>query len=97
MSGMDTQGMAMQQGMSSLPGMGMGESKEKGITSQDFWWFAVGALAVTNFLGAFILSTIRTGKALNGIRYAPILVIIAITIFIAVNAGIRAAFGSMLI
>ena len=97
MSGMDMGSMAAQQGMSSLPGMGMGKSTEEGITSQDFWWFAVGALAVTNFLGAFILSTIRTGKALNGIRYAPILAIIAIIIFIAVNEGIRTAFGGMLI
>lgn len=94
---LDMQGAAMQQGMGSLPGMGMGGGKTEGITSQDFWWFAVGALAVTNFLGAFILATIRSGKALNGIRYAPILAAVAIVIFIVANAGIRMAFGSILI
>ncbi|OIO28749.1 hypothetical protein COX86_03655 [Candidatus Micrarchaeota archaeon CG_4_10_14_0_2_um_filter_60_11] len=87
---------AAQQGMGTFPGMGGGARVANGITSSDFWWFAVACLAATNFLGALILSTIRSGHALRGIQYAPLMALVAILIFIAANAGIKAAFSGIM-
>ncbi|MFA4946255.1 MAG: type II secretion system F family protein [Candidatus Micrarchaeia archaeon] len=94
-NGMDMESMAMQSGMGGLPGMGSGTAKSS-ISSQDFWWFAIAALTVTNFLGALILSTVRNGHAFRGLRYAPLMALGAIAVFVLANAAIRTAFGSML-
>ena len=56
-------------------------STAKGITSDFLIKFALGCIIVTTFFGGLIIGLIETGRELSGLRYVPVLMILAIVIF----------------
>jgi len=51
------------------------------------------AIATTNIFAALIISEINNGNVKSGIKYAPIFLVISLSIFTGVNFGISQALG----
>ncbi len=56
------------------------------ITPEELFWFAISTLLITTFLGSMIMGLIQYGEAKRGLKYAPILVTLSISIFLASKA-----------
>lgn len=85
-----------QVGLSGVPGMGAGPRGETAIKSQDVYWFAIGSITITTFFAALILSMIRHGKALRGLKHAPIFMLVALSLFYVAHSFLKAAFSTLL-
>jgi flagellar protein FlaJ len=57
--------------------------KKPSISASDVKLFAIGAIFITTFFGAFILALVRTGRWIQGVQYIPVFVIVGIAIFFA--------------
>ena len=79
-----------------LPGFSSGASNPNRITASDVRTFALSCIIITTFCAGLVIGVFRTGKALSGLKYAPILTLIGLGIFFGVNAGLKSLFASLL-
>ncbi|MGC8851260.1 MAG: type II secretion system F family protein [Candidatus Micrarchaeia archaeon] len=82
-------------GVTGMPGTYFGGLRQGGISSSDVFLFSVAALAVTNFFSALLFALIRTGKALQGVKLAPVFVLASIAVFVFVHWVLRLLFKSV--
>lgn len=66
------------------------------LDPQTFSNFATAAILVTTFFSGLLISIIQTGSPKQGIKYAPILMIVAMALFLGAKAILWSVFGSML-
>lgn len=67
------------------------EFSEPDVDVDFFETFAYMAIALTNLFAALIISEINNGNIKSGVKYAPVFVIISISIFAGVNLGLEYA------
>ncbi|MEK6923756.1 MAG: type II secretion system F family protein [Candidatus Micrarchaeota archaeon] len=83
-------------GMSSLPGMKPGGKVDpNAITPTDVYWFSVASLLITTLFAGLIIGLIRNGKALAGVKYAPLFATVALAAYSIALATMRAAFAGL--
>ncbi len=94
----DINAAAQQSGLGGLAKLGQGGSAHSadGITSSDIYWFAALSIFITNFFAALTLGLIQHGKAMRGIKFAPIFVPVSLAIYLISLNVMRAAFGALL-
>jgi len=66
------------------------------ISEEFLLQFSLLAIIITTFFGGLILGLINSGKEKDGLKFAPILTIIALLIFLGARFVISTMFGSML-
>ncbi len=80
-----------------LPGFSSGGAENPNrIKASDVRTFALTCIGLTTFCAGLVIGVFRTGKALSGLKYAPILTLIGIGIFMGVNEGLKTVFASLL-
>lgn len=58
--------------------------------------FAAMAILITTFFSGLLISIIQTGSAKQGIKYAPVLMIVAILLYFGARSILWSVFGSMI-
>lgn len=81
-------------GLLSLPGFS--GSTKPAITSEQLNFFALATIIMTNFFASLTIGLVRTGKTLNGMKYAPPLVLVALTLFFASHVLLQTLLGGLL-
>lgn len=66
------------------------------ITPEFFRLYSVGVLGISAFFGSFLIGIVRTGRAKGGIKYIPVLISLAIVIFLGLCKLLTGFFGGML-
>ena len=66
------------------------------IKAADVRNFALLSIGITTFFAGLVIGVFRTGKALSGLKYAPIFTLIGIGIFLGVNSALKSLFASLL-
>ncbi len=74
--------------------LGKPGEKAGGIKSGDIKLFSIAAIALSSFFAALILGLIREGKAMRGLKYAPVFVLLALGLYFFFSAGLESAFSS---
>jgi flagellar protein FlaJ len=64
------------------------------ITPDQLFWFAVSSIAVTTFFGSLIIGLIQTGREKNGLKFIPMFMLGAMTVFFVAFFLITTIFGS---
>jgi pilus assembly protein TadC len=65
--------------------------------SPDFlFWFSIAAILITTVFGGFIMGIIDSGREKAGIKYIPILLILAMVIFFSARIMIAGIFGTLI-
>ncbi|MFH1473947.1 MAG: type II secretion system F family protein [Candidatus Aenigmatarchaeota archaeon] len=64
------------------------------ITPDQLFWFAITSIAITTFFGSLIIGLIQTGKEKNGIKFIPLFMLGAISVFLVAFFLISTIFGS---
>ncbi len=80
-----------------LPNTGMGFIPKGGksadmITSEEFYNFAVATVLITSFFSSLVLALIRHGKAMAGLKQAPLFVFFGAAVFIATHYALTVFF-----
>lgn len=65
------------------------------ITPNFFMTYAIVVLSVSAFFGSLLIGLIRTGKVTSGAPLIPILILLSVAIFMALNYGLSSFFGGM--
>jgi hypothetical protein len=65
------------------------------ITPDELQLFAIVCIILTTSFAALIIGAIRTGKAVDGAKLIPILLIIALIIFFITKIVITTTFGAI--
>lgn len=76
--------------------MSMFNLSEEAVSLKDFNIFAVGALSMTSFFSAMIVSIIQKGNVKDGIKYIPIYILITVTLYLISAKGLSLIMGGML-
>lgn len=71
-------------------------SSPKELNPEAFANFAAAAILITTFFSGLLISIIQTGSAKQGIKYAPILMAVAMILFIGARKILWSIFGSMI-
>ncbi len=71
-------------------------SSPQQLDPQSFSNFAVAAILITTFFSGLLISIIQTGSAKQGIKYATVLMAVAISLYFGAKAILWNIFGSML-
>lgn len=66
------------------------------ITPDFYFMYAVITLTVSAFFASLLVGLIRTGKISSGISTIPILIALAVGIFLGLNYGLSSFFGGMI-
>ena len=66
------------------------------LSEEFLFQFSLIAILVTTIFGGLILGLISTGREKEGLKYAPILSLIAILTFLAASFLLRTMFASMM-
>ncbi|UCD03324.1 MAG: type II secretion system F family protein [Candidatus Aenigmatarchaeota archaeon] len=66
------------------------------ISEEFLFQFSIAAILITTIFGGLILGLINSGREKDGLKYAPILSVIAILVFFAANFAINLMFSAML-
>ncbi len=66
------------------------------VSPEFLFMFSLGAILITTVFGGLILGMINSGKEKDGIKYAPILSVIALLIFFGATFMINMMFASLL-
>ena len=61
-----------------------------------FYWYAIAILIISAGFGAVLVGLIRSGKLSSGITLIPILIAIAVFIFLGLNYALSSFFGGMI-
>ena len=73
--------------------LGSGASGGATVEPQEVMQFAVACIMLTTFFGALTISEIRYGKLTRGLKFIPIFMISAISIFFGAYTGLKGMFG----
>lgn len=65
------------------------------ITVQEYHNFSLIAIAIITGFAAIIMSAITSGKAVRGMRYLPIFIIVGLLIFFIISIAVGGLFGSI--
>lgn len=76
-------------------GFGSKKPNPERINASDIRLFSIGAIALTNFFSALLISGIRTGKRTRGLKYVLIFVLVALGIFGLAYYGLSSALGGV--
>ena len=79
--------------MTNLPVVGFGGIS---ITPEFLLLFSVVAILITTIFGGLIMGIIDSGKEKAGIKYIPIMTVLALTIFFAARIIISNVFSTMI-
>ncbi len=81
-----------------VPSIGLGSRGSQGekITAAEIQSFSLGAITLTTFFAGLILGQIRTGNWANGLKYSPIFVIVALTLYSLGTAVLSATLGNLI-
>ncbi len=71
-------------------------SSPKELDPEMFSSFAVAAILITTFFSGLLISIIQTGSTKQGIKYAPILMAVALIIYFGARTILWSVFGSMI-
>ncbi|MDD5171676.1 MAG: type II secretion system F family protein [Candidatus ainarchaeum sp.] len=63
------------------------------ISSNDFFWFSIPMIFVTALISSFIVSVIRTGSKSQGMKYFPVVLVVAYLIYWIVINAVESLFG----
>ncbi len=66
------------------------------ISEAFLFQFSIAAILITTIFGGLILGLINSGKEKDGLKYAPILAIIALLVFFGANFLVNTMFSTML-
>lgn len=66
------------------------------ITDEFLFYFSIIAIFITTFFAGLLIGSISTGSEKGGIKYTPILMLVAYAIFFAARIFIEVNFGTML-
>jgi hypothetical protein len=66
------------------------------ISEEFIFQFSLVAIIITTFFGGMILGLIGSGKEKDGLKFAPVLMIIALFVFFGAKFIINTLFGSMM-
>jgi len=66
------------------------------ITPEFYFMYAVLTLGVSAFFASLLVGLIRTGKISSGLSSMPILIALAVGIFVGLNYGLGSFFGGMI-
>ena len=72
--------------VSQLPSIGFIRPRPPIITSADFYAFTIIVAMITAIFSALIIGVIQKGSKINGIKYLPIFVVMALGVYFLVNA-----------
>lgn len=94
--GGNMQAAAQRAGVGGFPGMsGAPTVTADSITPQDIYWFSLACIIITTLFAGLIIGQVQSGKALNGIKFVPIFVIVSVLLFHLMLAGLRATVGKL--
>ena len=68
------------------------KAKGPAITSDELLLFAIVTLAVTAFFGSMTMSLIQSGREKDGLKIAPLLIVVAIALLLLSNILIKSVF-----
>jgi flagellar protein FlaJ len=85
---------AQTQGLSGLPGLG--QSQASGIKASDVKNFAIASISITSLFAALILGLIREGKAMRGLKYAPIFILVGLGVYFGFSQVLDSAFSTII-
>lgn len=68
---------------------------EPSISPAFFANFALVAIIISNFFAALVISEIKNGTATDGLKRAPIFVVIAVIVYFAARAAVSSALGGL--
>lgn len=66
------------------------------ITPEFLFWFSIAAILITTVFGGLIMGIIDTGKERAGMKYIPILTVLALTIFFVSRMLVSSIFGTLI-
>lgn len=66
------------------------------ITPEFLFWFSIAAILITTIFGGLIMGIIDTGKERAGMKYIPILTVLALTIFFVSRMLVSSVFGTLI-
>ena len=81
-------------GLMALPGFS--GSTKPAITSGELNFFALATIIMTNFFASLTIGLVRTGKMLNGMKYAPPLILVALVLFFSSHLLLQTLLGGLL-
>jgi archaeal flagellar protein FlaJ len=67
-----------------------------GVSDEFLFQFSIAAILITTIFGGLILGLINSGKEKDGLKFAPILAIIALGVFFAASFLVSTMFSSMM-
>lgn len=76
-----------------LPETGMLTLSQPSIDPSFFAQFSLAAIIISNFFAALVISEIKNGRATDGLKRAPVFVVIAVVIFFASRLLVSTALG----
>ncbi len=84
-------------GLATLGSIGSSSSQSKnGINATDIYWFSLSAIIITTFFASLILGEIQTGSIMQGAKFIPIFVPVAVAAFLIALGVLHAALGGLL-
>ncbi len=66
------------------------------ITSSDFFYFSLAAIFVTTLISSFMVGVVRTGSKNQGLKYFPLMLIVAYLVYFLVSTALDSFFTGML-
>ena len=66
------------------------------VSEEFLFQFSIAAILVTTIFGGLILGLINSGKERDGLKYAPILVILALLVYFGASFAVGAMFSTMM-
>jgi len=66
------------------------------ISPEFFYWYAIYVLIISAGFASLLIGLIRSGKLSSGMTMIPILISLAVLIFVGLNYGLSSFFGSMI-
>jgi flagellar protein FlaJ len=67
-----------------------------GVSPEFLFMFSIAAILITTVFGGLILGLINSGKEKDGLKFAPILAVIALSVFFAATFLVSTMFASMM-
>lgn len=85
-------------GLATLGSIGSGSTSasKNGINSTDVYWFSLFAIIITTFFASLILGEIQTGSVMQGAKFVPLFVPIAVGVFLITLTILQTALGGLL-
>jgi hypothetical protein len=65
------------------------------ISSNDFFWFSIPTIFVTALISSFIVSVIRTGSKSQGMKYFPVVLLLAYLVYWLVINAVDSLFATI--